>query len=194
MALKVLSTHQIAKVCNVHHTTVINWVNEGKLKAYTTPGGHRRIRREDLVEFMKQYKFPLPRDIASDVRTVLIVDDDDDNDILHEFKEALGGNGFEIDFASSGFETGIKIYTQKPDLILLDFKMPGLNGFDVCDILKADNATKSIPIFAITVLKSDEDRKRIKDLGVTEYVPKPVDMERLLKLINKVLDLSTLSV
>ena len=60
MAHKVLTTHQVAKECNVHHTTVINWVTEGKLKAYTTPGGHRRISEEDLVKFMKKYEIPIP--------------------------------------------------------------------------------------------------------------------------------------
>jgi len=52
----VLSTYQVANLCNVHLTTVINWVNEGVLPAYTTPGGHRRIKKEDFLEFAKKYQ------------------------------------------------------------------------------------------------------------------------------------------
>jgi len=57
---KVFTTHQIAKECNVHHTTVINWINEGKLDSYSTPGGHRRVTEENLVRFMNKYQIPVP--------------------------------------------------------------------------------------------------------------------------------------
>ena len=185
MSTKVFSTHQAAKVCNVHHTTIINWVKEGKILAYTTPGGHRRIKEEDLIDFMKKYKISLPKETGRKIKKVLIVDDD--FDFLEELKTALSNRGFELDFTSSGFEAGRKVYSERPDLILLDFKMPGMDGFQVCDILHKDETTVNIPIIAITVLNSEEDIKRIKEYGVKEYMPKPVDMWKLLKTICKIL-------
>ncbi|MFH1847516.1 MAG: helix-turn-helix domain-containing protein [Candidatus Omnitrophota bacterium] len=56
----VFSTCQVAKITNVHHTTVFNWVKEGKINAYITPGGHRRIKKQDLLDFMKTYNIPIP--------------------------------------------------------------------------------------------------------------------------------------
>ena len=185
MAHKVLTTHQVAKECNVHHTTVINWVTEGKLKAYTTPGGHRRISEEDLVKFMKKYEIPIPDKILRKRKRILIVDDD--IEALEELKSALSGSGLELDFASNGFEAGRKIYTQRPDLILLDFKMPGLNGFEVCKILNMYDDTSDIPVVAVTILNTKEDVKKIKDAGVVEYIPKPIDVEKILKVIRKIL-------
>jgi excisionase family DNA binding protein len=63
MDTRVYSTYQVAAFCHVHHTSIIHWVNENKLKAYTTPGGHRRICEEDLVAFMKQYGIPMPEEL-----------------------------------------------------------------------------------------------------------------------------------
>ena len=185
MSNRVFTTHQAAKECNVHHTTVINWVNEGKLKAYTTPGGHRRIDEDDLMKFMKKYQIPVPEKLISKLKRILIVDDD--IEFLEELKTALDSNAFDLDFASNGFEAGRKIYTKRPNLILLDFKMPGLDGFEVCKILHMYDDTKNIPIFAVTVLKEKDQIKKIKASGVKEYIPKPVDTAKLIRLIKEIL-------
>jgi excisionase family DNA binding protein len=186
----VFSTHQAARLCNVHHTTVISWVKEGKLKAYATPGGHRRIKEEELRDFMQKYELPMPEEMTRrGKKTVLVVDDDPV--MLEELKESLRGKGFNLDFASSGFEAGRKIYRKKPDLILLDFKMPGMDGFEVCEILYRDKETVNIPVIAITVLTADEDVRKIKACGVKEYMSKPLNINKLLELIDKLLNIKT---
>ncbi|MDP8233933.1 MAG: response regulator [Candidatus Saelkia tenebricola] len=185
MSDQVFSTYQVAKLCNVHHTTVIKWVNEGILKAYTTPGGHRRIKKEDLLEFIIQHQMPIPDQMSKISKNVLIVDDD--IEVLEEYRDALGGNGFDLDCVSDGFEAGVKIYRENPDLILLDFRMPGMDGFQICEILQRDKKTAQIPVIAITVLSSDEDVKRIKASGIRKYMVKPVDMDKLLTLIKEIL-------
>lgn len=181
----VFSTYQTSKICNVHHTTVINWINTGKLKAYTTPGGHRRVKPEDLREFMIRYNLPLPGEMKNRTKRVLIVDDD--REFLEEMEYALNGQRIRLDFAYSGFQAGRKIYREKPDLILLDFKMPLLDGFKVCEILHKDKKTSKIPIIAVTALTSEEDRRTIKACGVKYYMPKPIDVDKLLKLIKEIL-------
>jgi excisionase family DNA binding protein len=184
---KIFTTYQAANICNVHLTTVINWINEGALKAYATPGGHRRIKEIDILKFMKKHRIPIPKDLKKETKLVLIVDDDPI--VLEEFREALSGEGFDLDFASDGFEAGRKIYKKKPDLILLDFKMPGIDGFQVCEILHKDKETTQIPIIAVTVLNSEEDIRRIKKCGVKKYIPKPMDIEKLLISIKDILDI-----
>lgn len=187
MKEKVYTTYQVASLCAVHHTTVINWIDEGVLKGYTTPGGHRRVKKEDLLGFMKKYKIPLPEEMASHLHRVLIVDDD--IEFLEELREALDGDGLELDCALNGFEAGRKVYKKKPDIILLDFKIPGIDGFQVCEILHKDEDTARIPIIAITSLKSEEDVLRIKKCGVRRYLSKPLNIDELKLTIAKVLDL-----
>ena len=190
MRLKGLSTYQVAKICDVHHTTVINWVNEGKLPAYTTPGGHRRIKNEDLKEFAKKYNIPISDSEGvefEDRKKKLVLIVDDEKDVLDELKDALSGNGFDMEFASDGFEAGRKIYRHHPDLVLLDFKMPGMDGFQVCEVMRKDKETAAIPIIAVTALSTSEDRVRILSSGVNRYIPKPVDIKVLLSVINEFL-------
>ena len=186
MSSKVFTTYQVADLCKVHHTTVINWVNEGVLQGYTTPGGHRRVREEDVRDFMLKYKIPIPEELKHKSRRILIVDDD--IEFLEELREALADtNGFAIDCALNGFEAGRKMYKKRPDIILLDFKMPGMDGFQVCDVLKKDKEMRGIPIVAVTSMTSEEDIKRIKKCGVKRYFPKPLNVEKLKKFIGQTL-------
>jgi excisionase family DNA binding protein len=184
MKSETLTTHMVAAVCDVHHTTVINWVKEGKLKAYTTPGGHRRILKDDLRDFVRKYKIPTKDDCLNRQRVLIV---DDDSEALDELKELLSILDVDIDLASDGFEAGRKIYSQRPSLILLDFRMPRMDGFEVCKVLKEDSKTQSIPIIAITALRNREDEQRIMKCGVSEYLPKPLDMDRLLVLVKQYL-------
>jgi len=183
MTKDVFSTHQVAKFCKVHLTTIINWVNDGTLNAYTTPGGHRRIKKEDMIKFMMDFKIPIPKEIAQDIKRILIIDDD--IEMLEELEEALKSKKFKIELALNGFEAGRKIYRRKPDLILLDFKMPGMDGFQVCELLKKDEETENITIIAVTALNMEEDIKKIKKCGVKKIIHKPVDISKLKKIINE---------
>ena len=77
MAKDFYTTHEISRFCNVYPTTVINWIKDGLLPAYTTPGGHRRIKKIDLVKLMKKNNMPVPDELAkSGKNKVLVIDDD----------------------------------------------------------------------------------------------------------------------
>ncbi len=184
MAKKALSTNQAAQLCGVHRTTIINWVKEGKIRAYVTAGGHRRILPEDMVRFVESYRIPIPEGKLAEKKLLIV---DDDKEALDELSDALSGNGFVIECASDGFEAGKKIYKKKPDLILLDFRMPNLDGFELCKLLQQDEETSGIPIIAVTALQSREDRYRIMKSGVIDYLSKPIDVEYLLKAVKRLL-------
>jgi len=182
---RVFTTYQVADLCKVHHTTVINWMNEGVLQGYTTPGGHRRVMEREIREFMLRYKIPVPDELQGQTRRILIVDDD--IEFLEELREALSSDSFHLDCALNGFEAGRKIYQKRPDVLLLDFKMPGMDGFQVCAALKKDKEMKNIPVIAITSMTSDEEIARIKKSGVKKYFSKPLNVEKLKKYLNQLL-------
>ncbi len=66
----VLTTFQVSKYCQVNISTVIHWVKTNKLKAYRTPGGHRRINKTDFFEFLKKYNLPVPDVFAAEFKTI----------------------------------------------------------------------------------------------------------------------------
>lgn len=185
MSKNFYTTHEVSKFCNVYPTTVINWIKEGKLSAYTTAGGHRRIKKEDLLELMQKNNMPIPENLAKGQKHVVLIIDDDPK-ILQMIKTVLSREeGLRVITAESGFVAGLTIYTNMPDIILLDFLMPNMDGFDVCHRLKSDEKTKDIPIIAVTALKEPEEIKKMFSAGIADLISKPFKSEELLKKVKE---------
>lgn len=119
--------------------------------------------------------------IDVDKLKVLIVDDVALNVLL--IKKMLSQYTFQIRTANSGQTALDSIAADMPDLILLDLMMPGIDGFEVISRLRADEATKDIPIIILSALNSEADISRGFKLGANDFINKPVIME---KLINSV--------
>lgn len=178
------TTHQISKFCDVYPTTVITWIREGILSAFTTPGGHRRIKKEDIRNLMKKNNMPIPAELGKDDKYRIMVIDDDQK-ILRMIKTVLlAEDDLDVRSATSGFDAGIIIANWEPDIILLDFLMPQVDGFEVCRRLRSDDKTKDIPIIAVTVLKSEKELKKIHRAGITDHITKPFKSEELVQKIT----------
>jgi excisionase family DNA binding protein len=185
----VFTTFETAKLCHVSPLSIINWVNAGRLPAFRTPGGHRRIRREDLVRFMRENGIPLPDDLreGSGRPKILVVDDEASiREILAEHLTTRG-TPFEVLTAPDGFEAGRLMATFRPDVVLLDLRMPGLDGFQVCRTIKADPDSSSTIVVAMTGYFSPETESRILECGAVRCFAKPVEPSTLSAFIDSVL-------
>lgn len=181
---KAYTTFEAAKICHVTHHSIKNWIKQGLIKASRTPGGHYRILEEDLDTFREQYDM-FPRDKGQAKRQVMIVDDDPDALALME--TILSDEGFELIKVSNATEVGLKAAQLLPDLILLDFLMPEINGFEVCKALRDNELTRSIPIMAVTCLTKEQDIERIFDCGADEYLAKPFRVDQLLDKVRELI-------
>lgn len=105
--------------------------------------------------------------------TVLVVDDTPDNLSL---MSSLLRDLYRVQVANSG-EKALKLLQSRPlpDLILLDIMMPGLSGYDVCEAVKADPATRDIPIIFLTAMSATQDEKKGLDMGAVDFITKPVN-------------------
>lgn len=122
----------------------------------------------------------------SDTRTkILIVDDELDN--LLPLKRALEMDDFNILEAQDGIRALEKVSAETPDLILLDLMLPKLNGFEVCQRLKQNEATSSIPIIMLTAKSETSDKVEGIEIGADDYVTKPFDLDELKARIKAVL-------
>ena len=171
-----LTTFEISEICEVNPTTVQNWVKEGKLKAHATPGGHRRVRREDLIKFMREFGLPIPVELHESRPYVLIVDDE--VEVLDLLVEVLlsGNEDLEVASVQSGVDALLKIGERNPDLLILDIRMPGMNGIEVCQKLKLGPSTRNLKIVAISGDPDPRLRERVLAAGADLFFTKPFDM------------------
>jgi len=189
----VFTTFEAAKLCHVSPLSIINWVNAGRLPAFRTPGGHRRIRREDLVRFMRDTGMPLPEELreGSGRPRVLVVDDEASiREVLTEHLTTRE-KPYEVMAAADGFEAGRLVATFRPDLVLLDLRMPGMDGFQVCRTIKADPETSNTVVIAMTGYYTPETEARILECGAMRCIAKPIEPSALGTQIDQLFDLGT---
>ncbi|MDP2431837.1 MAG: response regulator [Pseudomonadota bacterium] len=176
-----LTPNEAAALLMVAPATLRVWADKGLLKAHTTAGGHRRFLREDVDSFQRA-RDPFIRHSDDGLR-VLVVDDDAS---LTRYLIALLNDiaGIHTSTAGDGFSAGHLVHTFRPDVVLLDLMMGGLDGFQVCRQIKSDPATRHIRIIAITGYPSVENIERILAAGAEICLPKPLDEEKLLALLK----------
>ncbi len=109
---------------------------------------------------------------------ILLVDDNTSN--LKVLGSILSGKGFRVALASNGDECFSFLEKQLPDLIFLDIMMPGLNGFEVCKLLKSNPKTKNIPVIFISALTNPQYIVKAFEAGGIDYITKPFDKDTLL--------------
>jgi len=181
---KAYTTFEAAKICHVTHHSIKNWIKQDLIKASRTPGGHYRILESDLDAFREKYDM-FPREKGPVKRRVMLVDDDPD--VLSLLENLLTDEGVELIKVSNATEVGLKAAQLSPDLILLDFLMPEIDGFEVCKALRDNELTRSMPIMAVTCLTKEEDIERIFACGADEYLAKPFRPEDLLSKVRELI-------
>lgn len=178
------TTHQAAKHLGVSLPTIVNWVNAGLLRAHRTPGGHRRIAHQDMIEFAQIHNYPLAepllaREISS--KRILIVDSDRDfSQMLREYLAARGE--FEVVVASSGFWAGVAIASARPDLVLLDPRMPDIDPVELRKAL--GDSQERTAIIAIAGHRDPENERRLLEQPFDRILEKPLKLDVLLDIVR----------
>jgi len=171
----IYTTHDISRLLQVNPRSVINWIEQNLLPSYRTPGGHRRVRRDDLLAFLRKHQIPTPASLVEGKFRILIVEDEEEVvTLLKTYLQRQGG--YEVAAASNGINALIDVGRIKPDLLILDVMIPGVDGIEVCRRIKDDSANKT----AIIVISGNaESEKKVLQAGADVFMPKPVDLEKL---------------
>jgi excisionase family DNA binding protein len=178
---------EVARMVGVAVSSVSKWIDEGKLAAGRTPGGHRRIERDDLVRFLRQQGLRIPAGLEPSRPKVLIVDDDKQvvQWLAEEIRERFPD--CEVIMAFDGYSAGEIIGASKPEVIILDLRMPGIDGFEVCRRIKSNPLLRDARVIAVTADTSEEAGSRILRMGASACLTKPLDMEVLSGELSKYL-------
>ncbi len=178
---KSYSTHGVATLLDCSAPAVIRWVEEGKLKAYRTPGGHRRILKKDLASFARQFGFPITDEEST--FDVLLVDDDGAllKKIARSLPKLLSFAQVEI---TGDATTGLIAFgRRKPDLLVIGLDIGGANTLAILRTIRADPDNASVKILVLVDLEKRIPRKKLDDLGVSLVLKKPFHMEELAKAV-----------
>jgi excisionase family DNA binding protein len=196
-----LTSVEVAAACGVSPRTVSNWIRDGAIPAHRTVGGHGRVAVEDLRRFLTDRGMPLPPDLVDpgrppraaslptrtpvptpQRRRILVIDDDEA--LLDVVREFLRSSGWDVETARHGFLAGYLAGHHRPDVILLDIMMPGLDGYEVLSLMRRRSEARGIPVVACTSLKGPDVEARIRGAGFDGYVRKPIDFRALVELIG----------
>jgi len=178
------STKQIAELCGVHITTVIRWVDSGELACYRTPGGRRRVAAEEVRKFIHRLGIPIGNQLARPRPLVLVVDDDPL--VLRTAERQLDASDrFDTLTASSGYDGLLLVGNALPEVVCLDLRMPGVDGFEVCNSIKRTQATRHIQIIGMTGDFTDEVGQRLVSLGARACLPKEVALTALVRYVEE---------
>lgn len=181
---KFLTTSEAAKLCGVAHTSIIRWIREGKLKAYETPGGHRRIDQCDLASFMKQYHMPIPGSLCDGRFRILAIDDE--KSVISMLCRMFSEYSDEIDFygTPNAIEALVLMGRSRFDLLILDVVMPDMDGVQVCKTIKSNPDTAGIKIIVITGHQISEESEEYLKRNAECVVRKPFSPTALMEKIR----------
>jgi len=183
------TTGDVARYCQINVNTVKRWIRNGTLKAFQTPSGHFRVVREDFVQFLQQYGYPLDPQIVGNpgvALDILIIDDDPGFlqlmvHLFHTLNEKT-----KVATASNGAE-GFKLVAQlKPRLVLLDLKMPDIAGADLARMIRSQSDMAEIRIGIVSAFLNPEIHQSLQRLPVEGIFTKPVERDQLEGLYHHV--------
>lgn len=182
----VFTTGEVAKICSISQQTVIRCFDSGRLVGFRVPGSKfRRIPRNELVRFMKANGIPLDHLEQSTTRVLVI---DDDPDIVGLLVDLLERDGrFDVKAGHSGFEAGLLARDFLPDIMLLDFKLPDIDGNVVCKTVRATPQLNHIKIIMISGVVDRDEINRLLAAGADAFIKKPFDVDQLMDTIDDVI-------
>jgi excisionase family DNA binding protein len=183
----IFTTHDVARLLSVDASTIIDWIDQNKLPGYRTPGGHRRVKKEDLSSFLKAYRLPAVMEVPSGSPVVLVVEDDADMRLAMEKMIKGRRPDAEVHHAADGFMAGKQIQELKPSVVVLDLFLPGVNGFRVCKHIREDPALSQTRIVAVSGFDTAENRKKILQAGADIFLSKPLGLRQLAETVDRLL-------
>jgi excisionase family DNA binding protein len=179
----ILTTGDVAKICNVAPRTVSKWFDSGQLRGYRIPGSKdRRIPLNALIRFMKAHGIPLDG-LQSGKTRVLIVDGE--SEIVDVLQKVLSEQAnYEVHTAHSGFSAGIECEKLRPHVMLVDMHLHDIKGEDVQKLIRSNNDLQMTKIIAMSGKLTDGQAQHLLQNGFDGYLKKPFHVRQVIEAIE----------
>lgn len=184
---RIFTTTAAARMLHVDPLTVCNWVDRGFLKAYRTAGGHRRILADDLLQYLVEHQMPVPPEMGSAGKKTKLLVVDDDPPTLRAIKSSFGplGKEVEVTTTSSGIRALILLTDMKPDAMLIDINMPGLDGFEVCREVRKYEPLSKVTLVLMTGHRRPNQTAMAREAGALACLEKPIDPNEVVTMLGR---------
>ncbi len=179
----VLTTGEVAKICNVAPRTVSKWFDTGVLKGYRIPGSKdRRIPVSQLVRFMKEHGIPFDGMSGGKTRVLVV---DDEQEIVDVLSKVLGEQAnYEVRTAVNGFQAGMEAERFKPHVMLLDVHLGEGDIKQISSFVRGDDDLQMCKIIAMSGKLTDGQLAGMKGQGFDGFLKKPFAVRQVVEAIE----------
>ena len=183
----VFTTGEAARICQLSQQTIIRCFDKGQLQGFRVPGSKfRRIPWDSLRKFMKDNGIPLDALGAAKTKVLVV---DDDPEIIELFVDVLQADGrFEVATAQTGYEAGMQTEKFRPDVVILDYMLPDINGNVVCRTLRSNPDLDDIKILMISGQADPAEVEQLKAAGADDFIRKPFIIDAVVSRILELLE------
>ncbi len=180
----VLTTGEVAKICNVAPRTVSKWFDSGSLKGYKIPGSKdRRIPVSQLVRFMKAHGIPLDGIMSGKTRVLVV---DDEKDIVEVLQKVLTEQAnYEVRTATSGFAAGLECERFKPHVLLLDIHLGEGDARQVTGMIRGEDDLQLTKVIAMSGKLTDGQLQGLRGQGFDGFLKKPFQVRQVIEAIEQ---------
>lgn len=184
----VLTTGEVAKICNVAPRTVSKWFDSGQLRGYRIPGSKdRRIPLNSLIRFMKSHGIPLEGLMSGDIRILVV---DKEQEIVDVVRKLLMEHAaYDVHTATTGFLAGLECERFRPNVILLDLHLDGNDGRQVCATIRKQEDLQISKVIGMSGKLTDGQTHQLRAAGFDGILKKPFNIKQVIKVIEDALAL-----
>ncbi len=180
----VLTTGDVAKICNVAPRTVSKWFDNGQLKGYRIPGSKdRRIPVSELVRFMKMHNMPTAALPVGKIRVLIADSNEKTSSALADVLQNEGD--YEVQTVKSNFGTGAFVQKFAPHVLLVSLLAEGIDAMSICKYIRTNEDLRTIKIIALVNQLSDSESEALLQKGFDGYVPYSADGTEVIKRIEE---------
>jgi excisionase family DNA binding protein len=181
---RLFSSSEVGRLLGADPSSVNRWIDAGRLRAHRTPGGHRRVREEDLRGFLAELGLPVPDELAEPAAPMVLLCEPDPHQLRALRRSLLRSHpSLEVLSATSALESLIQIGVYRPDLVLLDVDMPGLDWPEALSTILSHPVTGTIRLVSCAARPAPELEQRLRAAGALAVLAKPVKAAALLELL-----------
>lgn len=179
----VLTTGEVAKICNVAPRTVSKWFDTGVLHGYRIPGSKdRRIPLSQLIHFMKQHNMPLNGLMSGRTRVMIV---DSEAEIVEVLEQVLEGEAkYEVEVAQSGFSAGLIAERFRPHVILLDMHLTDIDGRELQKQVRNNPDLQLTKVIAMSGKMTDADFHGLLTQGFDGHLRKPFNIRHVIEVVE----------